>query len=100
MSYAWGLGHASNNHAEYLALWQGLNQARKMDIQKLIILGDSRLIVKALHTKKMAAEIGLALTHRKVTLLLKQFRNYKAYHVLRSLNSLADAEANCGTTLK
>ena len=99
MSYARGLGHASNNQAEYLALWQGLNQARKMNIQKLIILDDSRLIIKALHTKKMATNIGLAHTHRKVILMLKQFRNHKAYHILRSLNNLADAEANRGTTL-
>ena len=99
VSYAWGLGHASTNQAEYLALWQGLNQARKRNIQKLTIFGDSRLIVKALHTKKMTSDIGLAHTHRKVTLLLKHFRNPKAYHVLRSLNTLADAEASQGTTL-
>ena len=65
----------------------------------MTIFGDSRLIVKALHTKKMTTDIGLAHTHRKVILLLKQLRNHKAYHVLRSLNSLADAEANRGTTL-
>ena len=99
LSYAWGLGHTSNNHAEYLALWQGLNQAGKLNIQKLTILGDSRLIVKALHTKKVPTDIKLAQTHRKVLLLLLQFRNYKVYHVLRNLNSIADAEANRGTLL-
>ena len=99
VSYAWGLGHASNNQAEYLALWQGLNQVRKMNIQKLTIFGDYRLIFKALHTKKMTTDIGLAHTHRKVILMLKQLRNHKAYHVLRSLNNLADAEANRGAIL-
>ena len=94
-----GLGHTSNNHAEYLALWQGLNQAGKQNIQKLTILGDSRLIVKALHTKKEPMDIKLAQMHRKVLLLLLQFRNYKVYHVLRNLNSIADAEANRGTLL-
>ena len=38
LSYAWGLGHTSNNQAEFLALWQGLNQARKLNIQKLLYL--------------------------------------------------------------
>ena len=99
LSYAWGLGHASNNQAEYLALWQGLNQARKLNIQKLTIFGDSRMIVKALHTKKMPTDISLAHTYRKVLLLLKHFRNYKAYHVLSTLKNLADAEANRGSTL-
>jgi len=32
LSYAWGLGYASNNQAEFLALWQGLKQARKLNI--------------------------------------------------------------------
>ena len=70
-----------------------------MNIQKLTIFGDSRLIIKALYTKKMTSDIGLAHTHRKFILMLKQFRNHNAYHVLRSLNKLADTEANRGTTL-
>jgi ribonuclease HI len=32
LSYAWGLGYASNNQAEFLALWQGLIQVLKMGI--------------------------------------------------------------------
>ena len=99
LTYAWGLGYTSNNHAEYLALWQGLKQAGKLNIQKLTILGDSRLIVKVLHTKKVPTDIKLSQTHRKFLLLLLHFRTYKVYHVLRNLNSLADAEANRGTLL-
>ena len=99
LSYAWGLRHASNNQAEYLALWKGLNQARKLNIKKLTIFGDSRLIVKALYTKKMPTDINLAHMHRKVLLLLTHFRTHKAYHVLRNLKNLADAEANRGMTL-
>ena len=99
LSYAWGLGHASNNQAEFLALWQGLNQARKLNIQKITIFGDSRLIVKALHTKKGPMDINLGQTYRKVLFLLTHFSNHKAYHVLRNLNHLADAEANRGTSL-
>ena len=78
LSYAWYLGHASNNQEEYLALWQGLNQARKLNIQKLTIFGDSRLIVKALYTKKMPTDINIAHTHRKFLLLLTHFRTHKA----------------------
>jgi len=99
LSYAWGLGQASNNQAEYLALWQGLIQARKLNIQKLNIFGDSRLIIKAVHIKKVPTDIYLAQIYRKVRLLLSNFRIYKAHHVLRNLNSLADAEANWGALL-
>jgi ribonuclease HI len=45
-SYAWGIGHATNNHAEFLALWQGLNQALLLGIQKLRIFGDSKQVLK------------------------------------------------------
>ena len=99
LSFAWGLGLASNNQAEYLALWQGLNQARKLNIQKLFIFGDSRLIIKALRSKKMPSDINLVQIHRKILLLLSHFSSSKAHHVLRNLNSLADAEANRGTLL-
>ena len=44
-------------------------------------------------------DIYLAQTYRKVLLLLSNFRNYKALHVLRNLNSLVDVEANRGTLL-
>ena len=99
LSYAWGLGQASNNQAELLALWQGLFQARKLNIQKINIFGDSRLIIKAVHSKKAPTDIYLAQIYRKVRLLLSNFRNYKAHHVLRNLNNLADAEANRGALL-
>ena len=99
LSYAWVLGYTSNNQAEYLALWQGLNQARKLNIQNITIFGDSRLIVKALHTNKGPMDINLGQTYRKALLLLTHFNTHKAYHVLRNLNNLADAEANRGTSL-
>ena len=70
-----------------------------LNIQNLSIFGDSRLIIKALRSKKKPTDINLAQIHRKTLLLLSQFRSVKAYHVLRNLNSLADAEANRGTLL-
>ena len=70
-----------------------------LNIQNLSIFGDSSLIIKALRSKKKPTDINLAQIHRKILLLLSQFRSAKAYHVLRNLNSLADAEANRGTLL-
>lgn len=98
-SYAWGLGYASNNQAEFLALWQGLTQVLKMGIQKIMIFGDSKQVVDALNTKKIPKNINLAQVYKKTLLLLAQLREYKFYHVLRSLNGQADKEANCGTFL-
>ena len=47
----------------------------------------------------MPTDINLAQIYRKILLLLSHFRNFKAHHVLRNLNSLADVEANRGTLL-
>ena len=70
LSYAWGLGYASNNQAEYLALWQGLTQAVQLNVQKITIFGDSKLVVEALNSKKTPKDITLAHTYKKVLLLL------------------------------
>jgi hypothetical protein len=41
LRYAIGLGTASNNHVEAMALWQGLCHAQNIGIRDLIIIGDS-----------------------------------------------------------
>jgi ribonuclease HI len=99
LSYAWGLGTETNNRAEALALWQGLNQAINNSIQELVIIGDSRIVIKALihHSKLQNAKLNNLLD--KIQLLLGKFRSFKIYHVLRNLNERADVEANKGALL-
>jgi ribonuclease HI len=99
LSYTWGLGYASNNQAEYLALWQGLIQALKLNVQKIMIFGDSKQVVEALNSKKSPKDIALAHLYKKIFLLLSQLKEYKLYHVLRTLNGQADTEANRDTLL-
>jgi len=43
--YAWGLGTTTNNHAELLALWQGLQLLREKGIKKMVVYGDSMLVI-------------------------------------------------------
>jgi ribonuclease HI len=50
--FSWGLETETNNKAEALALWQGLHQAIKNNIQDLVIIGDSRLSIQALIRRK------------------------------------------------
>ena len=40
------IGHATNNVAEYMALIDGLRQAKKLGARNLLIRGDSELIIK------------------------------------------------------
>jgi hypothetical protein len=46
--YAWGIGHSTNNQAEFLGLWQGLHQALQLGIQEIRIFGDSKQILEAI----------------------------------------------------
>jgi hypothetical protein len=48
LSFSWGLGIESNNRAEALALWKGIIQAINHNVQDLVIIGDSRLVIQAL----------------------------------------------------
>jgi len=98
ISYAWGLGYASNNQAEFLALWQGINQALKLGITKINIAGDSKQVIDAINLNKSPKDMCLAQIYKKIRLLLDKFQGYKIYHVLRELNKDADKEANIGST--
>jgi ribonuclease HI len=94
LTYTWGLRMDTNNHAEILALWQGLNLATERNVQNLVIFGDSRIIIQAIISKKKPKNLQLAQVYSKVILLLSNFRTTKIYHILRDLNTLADVEAN------
>ena len=74
-------------------------QARSLSINKLAIIGDSRIIMQDLNLKKALNCMGLAHYHRKVILQLKAFEEVKCYHVLRNLNQIVDSEANIGASL-
>jgi ribonuclease HI len=71
-----------------------------MNVQKIMIFGDSKQVVEALNSKKIPKDITLAHLYKKIFLLLPQLREYKIYHVLRTLNGQADTEANRGTLLR
>jgi hypothetical protein len=54
LRFAWGIRTEINNREEALDLWQGLIQAISHSIQDLVIIGDSRIVIKALiHQRKL-----------------------------------------------
>ena len=97
LSFAWGLGFASNNQVEFLALWQGLNQVLKLGIKEVNIVGDSKQVVDAINLNKPPKDMRLAQLYKKILILLEQLNEYKFYHVLKMLNGDADKEANQGS---
>ena len=50
--YAWGLGNGTNNKAEFCGLYQGLRIAKTKGIERLLVFGDSRLLIQAISNKK------------------------------------------------
>ena len=82
-----------------MALWQGLQQDKEQGIQELIIVGDSRLIVRAINCQTQTQSAKLNNLLSKIRLLLTSFNSYQIFHVLRKLNAKADVEANKGVLL-
>jgi ribonuclease HI len=97
--YAFGLGIASNNHAEAMALWQGLCHSQSNGIRNLVIIGDSRLLIRAIALSKETQSAKLNNLLARIRLLLRGFDSFQVFHVLRELNQAADEEANRGAAL-
>jgi ribonuclease HI/exonuclease III len=100
MKYAIGLGIDTNNRAEALALWQGLKLAIKHNIQDLIVIGDSRIIIQAMVKKSNPHSIKLQSLLDKIRIITSKLNSCQFYHVLRDQNCSADQEANQGVQLK
>jgi len=50
--YAWGLGNTTKNVFEAYTLWQGVKIAKLRGLQKLFIIVDSMIVIKALINHK------------------------------------------------
>ena len=85
--------------AKALALWQGLRIAKALGISELIVIGDSRIIIRALAEKLMPTHMALRHLIHKIVAQTSSFKKIDFYHVLRENNSNDDHEANKGTSL-
>ena len=94
LTYSWNLGIESNNMAEALALWQGLNQALLCGIQDLKVIGDSKLIIHFLNSHSFPSSIRLHQVLLRISMIIPLFRSIDFFHVLRMNNGLADKASN------
>ena len=85
----------TNNLAEFTALEEGLQSCINLGISKLIIEGDSQIILNALRNR---ATPNWILNSRllEVLSLLDKFEEIKFCHIYREGNSKADILANLG----
>ena len=88
------IGRATNNVAEYKALITALEEAKKLGAKKIIVRGDSELIVKQMRGEYRVKNADLRELYDEAQFLLHQFDEAKIEHNLRGHNTLADELAN------
>ena len=95
---AWGLGHKTNDEAEWLALLHGLEILDNRAISILLVFGDSRhLILKLTSGYPLGSIKCRRLYNRIIQLPLPASIDY--FHILRANNAQADALENIGASL-
>lgn len=88
------INEETNNVAEYVALVQGLRDARNRNIGNITIYGDSELIIKQIKGEYDCNSDNLSGHHENALDLLAEFESWTIEHVPREKNNKADAIAN------
>ncbi len=88
------IGRATNNVAEYRALITAMEEAHKLGAKKIIIRGDSELIIKQMRGEYKVKHPDMRQLHDEAQHLLHQFDEAKIEHNLRHKNELADKLCN------
>ncbi|MCO5571077.1 hypothetical protein L7F22_024809 [Adiantum nelumboides] len=85
----------SNNEAEYAGLCVGLNECIKRHVKRLLIKGDSMLVIRQIQgTWKVNKEV-MKDWFFKVRRLLKSFHVYQIWYVPKNMNTRAHELAEC-----
>eukprot|EP00890_Picochlorum_soloecismus_P002291 jgi/Picsp_1/3062/NSC_01284-R1_ribonuclease h len=84
----------TNNQAEYSGLIAGLQEAKRLGITRIKVIGDSKLVVNQVLGKWAIRNEGLKPLHRAAKELAKSFESFEAQQVPRAQNTIADAASN------
>jgi len=88
------IGRATNNVAEYRALITAMEKAKELGAKKIVIRGDSELIIKQMRGEYRVKHPDMKALYNKAQALLREFESSKIEHNLRHKNELADKLAN------
>jgi ribonuclease HI len=88
------IGRATNNVAEYRALIAVMQEAQKLGARRVIIRGDSELIVRQMNGEYRVKNADLKPLWRQAQDLQAEFEEARIEHNLRHHNELADRLAN------
>ena len=88
------LGHRTNNYAEYSGLLGALEYCIKHEERALKVISDSELMVKQLNGEYKVKSPELKLLYDRAHIMIRQLEWFRAEHVLREKNRVADRLAN------
>ena len=88
------IGRATNNVAEYRALITAMTEAKKLGATKVLIRGDSELVIKQMTGVYRVKNPDMKVLYDEAQTILRTFAQAKFTHNLRDKNELADALAN------
>ena len=88
------IGRATNNVAEYKALITAMHEAKKLGATKVLIRGDSELVIKQMTGVYRVKNPDMKVLYDEAQAVLRTFAAAKFMHNLRDKNELADALAN------
>jgi ribonuclease HI len=86
----------TNNVAEYTGLIMGLHEARRRNISRLLVRGDSELIIKQMNGQYAVKSENIRHYHQAAKDLAAQFKWIEFRHVYRKDNARADELSNKG----
>jgi ribonuclease HI len=88
------IGRCTNNVAEYRALITAMTEAQKLGAKKILIRGDSELIIKQMKGQYRVKHPDMRVLFDEAQALIRQFDSARIEHNLRHKNELADTLAN------
>ena len=94
------IGRATNNVAEYRALITALEKAREIGARKIVIRGDSELIIRQMRGEYRVKHPDMKELYEEAQSLVAEFDAVKIEHNLRHKNELADKLANKAMDLR
>ena len=88
----------TNNEAEYEALIKGLELAKSVEAESILVLGDSQLVIGQVNGTCEAKEERMKKYLNKVVRLVKKFKEVDFIQIPREKNMEADALAKEAST--
>lgn len=84
----------TNNEAEYRGLITGLQCARTLGVQNIVVQGDSQLILRQIVGEYKVKSATLKAYYDEAVSLIPQFKSFQTSHIERARNARADELAN------